>query len=317
MDYLATIRRGLQVTWDNKFLWALGFLAALGSGSGFTNSNYRFNSSDPQNMQFLGEWLTPERIAALTTGLIAFGCIAFIVGIILWLVALGARGGLIGAVAQLETGRAKPTFGSAFRLGWRRVWRLVGMTIVMFIVPVFLFALLFGGLIAVAGGAALMGNGNMDPGAIAAGIGGLALVFLCLLCLLIPVILALQFIYAFAFRGIVLRNLGVMDSIRHGWRVLRENLGEVLVLSVAFFLINLLILIVAAAILVPIGLAVGVPLVMLGQTEATFLTGLLAVLGILVGLVVFALLSAFTTAWQSSTFTLAYLQWTGKDVLVE
>jgi hypothetical protein len=106
-----------------------------------------------------------------------------------------------------------------------------------------------------------------------------------------------------------------MDSIRHGWQVVRQNLGEIILLGLAFFLIGIIVLIVTAAILVPVGLLVGVPLAALMNSEATFLQGLLAVLGIVIGLVVFALVSAITTAWQSATFTLAYLHWTGKDVL--
>ena len=72
----------------------------------------------------------------------------------------------------------------------------------------------------------------------------------------------------------------------------------------------------AAAILAPIALVVGVPLIALSGTDATVLTGILAVLGVVVGLVVFALISAIATSWQSSTFTLAYLEWTGKNVTV-
>lgn len=313
MDYLDTIKRGFAHTWNNKFLWALGFLAALGSGSGFSNSNYSFNSGDTAA---LGEWLTPERMAALTGGLIAFSCVAVIVGLLLWLVSLGARGGLIGAVAQLEQGTAKPTFRSAFSLGWKKVGRLALMTLALFAIPFILIILLVVGFIAVAGGAAYMSAGMEDPTAIGAGIGGLALVFVCLMCLMVPFFLALTFIYPFAFRGIILRDLGVMDSIRHGWQTLKQHLGEIILLALAFFLINIIILIIALAILVPVGLAVGVPLVALSGSDATVLQGVLAVLGIVVGLVVFALISAIATAWQSSTFTLAYLQWTGKNVTV-
>jgi len=313
MDYLDTIKRGFAHTWNNKFLWALGFLAALGSGSGFSNSNYSFNSGDTAA---LGQWLTPERMAALTGGLIAFSCVAVIVGLILWLVSLGARGGLIGAVAQLEQGTAKPTFRSAFGMGWKKVGRLALMTLALFAIPFILVILLVVGFIALAGGAALMSAGMEDPTAIGAGIGGLALVFVCLMCLMIPFFLALSFIYPFAFRGIILRDLGVMDSIRHGWQTLKQHLGEIILLALAFFLINIIILIVALAILVPVGLAVGVPLVALSGSDASVLQGVLAVLGIVVGLVVFALISAIATAWQSSTFTLAYLQWTGKNVAV-
>lgn len=314
MDYMDTIKRGFSLTWNNKFMWVLGFLAALGSGSAFSNSNYSFNSSDTAGMV---DWMTPERMAALSAGLVAFSCVAVIVGIILWLVALSARGGLIAGAAQLDRGLGKPTFRSAFRMGWRKVWRLAGMTIVLYAVPVIVFMVLVIGFIAVAGGAALMASGMENPSALGAGIGGLALVFLCLLCLLVPVAIVLSLIYPFAFRGIILRDLGAMDSIRHGWRTLKEHLGEIILLGLAFFLIGIIILIVAAAILVPVGLAVGVPIAMLSGSNATAVQGILAGLGIVVGLVIFALISAISTAWQSSTFTLAYLEWTGKDVVVE
>lgn len=314
MDYLDTIKRGFAHTWNNKFMWVLGFLAALGSSSGFSNSNYSFNSSDPGMM---AEWMTPGRMAAITGGLIAFGCLAFIVGIILWLVALSARGGMIAAVAQMERGTGKPTFRSAFGMGWKKVWRLAGMTIVLYAVPFILTILLVLGFVAVAGGAAFMSAGMENPESVLAGIGGLALVFVCLMCLLIPFFLALSFIYPFAFRGIVLRDMGVMDSIRHGWQTLKSHLGEIILLSLAFFLIGIIILIIAAAIMVPVALVVGVPFIALMDSNAGVLQGILAVLGIVITLVIFALVSAISTAWQSSTFTLAYLEWTGKNGLVE
>jgi hypothetical protein len=316
MDYMDTIRRGLQLTWNNKFMWVLGFLAALGSGAGFSNSNYSFNSAD---MSTLETWLTPERAAALTAGVVGFACIGFIVGIILWLVSLSARGGLIAAVAQMETGIAKPTFGSAFRDGWKHIWRLVGMTIVLFIIPTILIVILIVSFLVPVTVSTLSfaASGAEDPTGLLAGFGGLAILFCCLLGVVILLTLVLSLLYPFAFRGIVLRGLGVIDSIKHGWRVLRDNLGNIILLGLAFFLIGIAILILGAAILVPVALVVGVPFAMLAQTDANFLQGLLAVLGILAGVIIVAAISAITTAWQSSAFTLAYLQWTGKNVMVE
>ena len=187
----------------------------------------------------------------------------------------------------------------------------------LYIVPVILFIVIMVGFLGAAGGLAYFSNSANDPTAMMAGLGGMALVFMCLLCVLIPFAIALSLVYAFAFRGIVLRDMGVMDSIRHGWQVVRKNLGEILLLGLAFFLIGIIILVVTAAIIAPIALLVGVPMVALMESNATFLQGLLAVLGLVLGLIVFALVSAITTAWQSATFTLAYMQWTGKDVLVE
>lgn len=314
MDYLATIRRGWEISWNHKFMLLLGFLAALGSGSAFSNSNYSVNSGDTT---FLQQWLTPERAAALSAGLIGFACVAFIVGIVLWLVSLAARGGLIAGAAALHTGSASPTFGSAFRAGWRRLPRLVGMTIVLYIVPAIIGVVLTVGLVGAAGGAAFLADGMDNAGALAAGMGGVALVFLCLLCLLVPLALLLSLIYPFAFRGIVLRDMGAIDSIRHGWQTVRNNIGELILLALAFFLINVIILIVGAAVLVPVALVIGVPLSMLADTNASVLTGILAALGIIVGLFIFALVAAIATSWQSSTFTVAYLRWTGKNVSVD
>lgn len=313
MDYMATIRRGWELTWNNKFLWALGFLAALGSGSAFSNSNYSFNSGDMAGME---TWLTPERVAALTGAIIAFSCVAIILGILLWLVALGARGGLIGGVAQLELGTGKPTFREAFRMGWRRVGRLVGMTLLLYIVPFILFLVFVIGFITVAGGMAFAATGAEDPSAMLTGMGGLALVFFCLLCLLMPVMLVLSLIYPFAFRGIVLRDMGARESLRHGWNVLKTNLGEILILGLIFFVIGIVVALIILAALVPVGLLVGVPIMALMESNATALQGILAALGFLVAIVITALISAIVTAWQSTTFTLAYLHWTGKDVAV-
>lgn len=313
MDYVNTIKRGFALTWEHKFLWALGFLAALGSGGSFSGSNY---SSSGGNMAGVEQWMTPERMAALTGGLVVFGCIGFIVGIILWLVALSARGGLIGAVAQMEQGAAKPSFGSAFRMGWSKVWRLAGMTIALYIVPFILFMVFLVGFFAVAGGLAYAGSGMEDMSALGAGIGGLALVFVCLICLMIPFLITLSLIYPFAFRGIVLRDMGIRQSISHGWQTLKAHLGDIILLGLAFFLVGIFVMIIAAAILVPVALVVGVPIIALSGSDATVITGVLAVLGIVIGMVVFALVPAITTAWQSSTFTLAYLEWTGKNVTV-
>jgi hypothetical protein len=150
----------------------------------------------------------------------------------------------------------------------------------------------------------------------AAALGGVGLVAMCLLCLLIPFTIVLSLIQPFAFRGIVLRDMGIREGLRHGWQTLKAHLGDIILLSLAFFLVNIMILIVAAAIMVPVALVVGVPLIALSGSDATVITGILAVLGIVIGLVVFALVSAIATAWQSSTFTLAYLKWTGKPIAV-
>lgn len=307
MDYTDMLKRGWAITWDNKYLWLLGFLAALGSANSFVN--FSTNNSD-----FAGT-MDPAMLGALAAGVAAASCIGLLVGILLWLVSLAAKAGLIESVARLELHKPVDGFGAAFRLGWRKVWRLAGMTILLFgIVIVAFIALIF--LFALSGGAlaALFAGGQEPSGGVFAGLGILGLCLLGLLCLMIPVFIALNFIYAFALRGLVLRDLGITDSIRHGWQVLRDNLGPIIMLSLAFLLFNIIAGVITLAILVPLGLSVGIPLAMLSGSDATFLQALLAILGVVGAALIAALISTIVVTWQSSTFTLAYLNFTGRDI---
>jgi hypothetical protein len=312
MDYMSTLKRGWNLSWNNKWLWLLGFLAALGGGSGFSSSsNYQFGPGDPASMP--GSTLSPEMITALAGGALLLCCVAVVVGILLWLVSLASKGGLITSVAELDRGGAS-SFGRAFRQGWGKLLPLVGMTILLFAVVIILALILgigFAGTIA----AAITAGTAMESDAMAGIIGSAGLVFLCLLCLLIPLTLVISLIYPFAYRGIMLRNLGVMDSIRHGWQVLRAHVGEILLLGFIFFLINIVISLVAGFIIGLLGIGSGlIGMLMTGAQPTTTQMGL-GIMGFLAVMLVFAVVSAIFISWRSATFTLAYEQWTGKDVL--
>lgn len=310
MNYMETLRRGWQITWNNKWLWLLGFLAALGSGGGFSSST---GGDSGVTTPGTTPNIEPGMLAAIIGGAVVLFCIAFIVGILLWLVSLASKGGLITAVADLDRGQPS-SFGRAFRQGWRKVLPLVGMTILLFAVVIILVIILaigFAGTTAAAIGA----GASMDSNALAGLLGTAGFIFLCLLCLLIPLSLVLNLIYAFAYRGIMLRDLGVMDSIRHGWRVVRENLGEILLLGLLFFIINLIIGFVAVMLMGLLGVSSGMFSLLMSGGEPTTSQLVGAGVGLLAAFVIFAIVSAIITAWRSATFTLAYQQWTGKEAL--
>jgi hypothetical protein len=315
IDVMDTLQRGWRVTWNNKWLWLLGFLAALGSGGGssYSSTNYQFDSTDV----FGPGTITPELGMALAGGAIALVCVFFIVGILLWLVSLAARGGLITSVVDLDRGQAT-RFGQAFRQGWRKVLPLAGMTILLFAVVIILaivIAVVFAGTIIGAIAAAESGSGAGQG--LAAVFGSLGVGLLCLLCLLLPLTLILNLIYPFAYRGMMLRGLGVMDSIRHGWRVLRANVGQILLLGLAFLIIQLIIGFIGGAIVGVLGLTTGIIPLLFSGGAATTSQWVAAGLGLLAIVIIFAIISAVITAWRSATFTLAYEQWTGKEALKE
>jgi len=312
MNYGDTLKRGWQLAWNNKWLWLLGFLAALGGGSGFgSSSNYRTDSgSVPPGTT---PNIEPGLITAIIGGAALLFCVFFIIGILLWLVSLASKGGLITSVAELDRGQPS-SFGRAFRQGWKKLLPLVGMTLLVFAVVIVLGIILaigFAGTLA----AALGAGASMDSNALAGLLGTAGFVFLCLLCLLIPLTLVLNLIYAFAYRGIMLRDMPVMDSIRHGWRVVREHVGEILLLGLIFFVVNLIIGVVATGIIGLLGISSGLFGLMMSGGEPTTTQIVAGIVGVLATFIIFAIISAIFTTWRSATFTLAYQQWTGKEAL--
>lgn len=309
MDYMDMLKRGWAVSWEHKYLWILGFLAALGGGNSL--GGYSFNGGNADVLDFAD----PAAMGTLAAGIAAASCIGALIAILLWLVSLAARAGLIQSVAHHELGKPVAGFGAAFRLGWKKVWKLAAMTIVLFGVFFLIGIVLIVFLVASGGALAALSSGGEDAmGAMMAGAGILGLCALALLCLLIPLFIVETFIYAFAMRGMVLRDLGVMDSIRHGWRVLKEHLGPILMLAVAFLIFNIIAWVIAAGLLLVLGLGVAIPVGLLSNTDATFLQGLFIVLGVLGAALITALVATVVVTWQSSTFTIAYLNFTGKNI---
>ncbi len=311
MDYMDTLKRGWQLTWENKWLWILGFLAALGGGSSLSsNSNYQFESGD---LGGATPNISPDMFAALAGGALVLLCVAFVVGILLWLVSLAAKGGLITGVSDLDHGQ--PTrFGQAFRQGWRKLLPLIGMTLLLYSVVIIL-AIVLGVASAGTIAGAIAAGTSADSDALMGILGTAGFLFLCLLCLLVPLGIVLSLIYPFAYRGIMLRNLGVVDSIRHGWRVLRDNLGQILLLGLVFFVIGLIVGAIAIGIVGLLGLGTGLLGILMSGGQPTTTQIVAGITGFLVIAIIFAIVSAVITAWRSATFTLAYEQWTGKQAL--
>lgn len=310
MNYGDTLKRSWQLTWNNKWLWLLGFLAALGGGSSAaSNSNYQMDPGTATG------GISPELAAGLTGVALLLCCVGVVIGILLWLVSLASKGGLITSVAELDRGQAS-SFGRAFRQGWAKLLPLVGMTLLLFAVVIVLSIILaigFAGTLA----AALGAGASMDSDALAGLLGTAGFVFLCLLCLLIPLTLVLNLIYAFAYRGIMLGDMAVMDSIRHGWRVVREHLGEIVLLGLIFFVVNLIIGAISLGIIGLLGIGSGLIGDLMAGTSPSTTQIVGGIVGLLATGLIFAIISAIFTAWRSATFTLAYQQWTGKEAALK
>jgi hypothetical protein len=324
MDFGKLFSRAWTICWNNKFLFVLGFLAALGSGS--TGSG-----STPQaNFSFSGDELPPgweqnleqffeEIVAVGVPLLILLTCLALFAGIILWLVRLSSQAGLISAASRLDAGETVG-LGEAFRNGLGYLGRMVGVNLLLFapfiLVGVVAAGIGFTSFFTIV--ATEVGSGSTPPPEqILGGFGLLGLCMCLLACILVPLWALVAVIYPFAQRGIVLGNLGVVNSIRHGWDVVRANAGEVLLLILFFFVLGILSGIVTALVMLPIGLlAFGpsvVDLVMGGAPGAGDIGFL--IFGGLLMIVVGAVVNTLLITYRSVTVTLAYEEFVGRKLV--
>ncbi|MCL4261713.1 MAG: hypothetical protein KJ069_00790 [Anaerolineae bacterium] len=315
MDYGQILSRSWQITWKNKFLWVLGFLAALTRISSNTSS-YQTNSSE----------MTPEAVEQMMQGmalLVGLGCLFLLIGVALWLLSLAAKGGLITAVSRIDNGE-RVTLGEAFSAGLSRISTLVGMNLLLYL-PIFLIVVVsvVGAITLLAGSGITFASFADEPSAAGEALAAtFGLIFFCfcgLICGLVLLGILLQFINAFAYRGIMLRGLGAIASLSHGWQVFRSNFVEVLLLSMLFFVISIAFGMAVAVVLAPLALILFVPMMAMasgGSTPGTAEIFLLSGGALCLGILGAALASVLTT-WQSAAFTLAYQEWTGKTVSSE
>lgn len=225
MNFGEVLSKAWQIVWKHKVLWLFGILAscsnASGGSGGSGNLRWSFSRGElPPQMQMYLDQIEriPEWQIVVIVG-IALLVILILVVLAVFLSTIG-RIGIIRGTQQADKGEARLTFGQLFRESLPYFWRvfllnlLIGLAIA---VIVFLFAVL------VIIGAVLT----------------LGIALLCLIpmvCLLVPLFWLVSVFIEQANIAIVVENLGIMDGLRRGWTVFRDNLGTMIVMGLILFL---------------------------------------------------------------------------------
>jgi hypothetical protein len=321
MDFGATLSRALKITWDHKILWLLGFLAALGSGGiGSVGQSPQMSTSFsngrvPPWMQQLADNYT-----AVLAGLTVFACVVVILGIVLYVVGIIARGGLISGVAQIETD-GRTTFGKAWSSGSARFWPMLGLNLVL-LIPVFIMiAILVVAVLGIVGAGVFAGTsaGNSrNPGPLIGIIGGGIFVLCCGLCIFFIIALLIGALQTFGERAIVLEKTGVFDGISHAWSVFKANLGNIILLALVMWLVGVVFGIVTGGIAFVVLLPTVLPLIaeVSRNGALTFASALVAVAGVVVATILVAIINTLYITFNSTTWTLAYRQFIGAAPVV-
>ncbi|HET7079993.1 MAG TPA: hypothetical protein VFM49_21365 [Chloroflexia bacterium] len=295
VDVGAILSRTFQVTFKNPVLWLLGFLVAVLSST--SNTNYRFNAAD-----FMPDSVLGSSILALMIVLLV---------IALFILRAALEGGLIAAAAQ-GAQDAHPTFREAWQTGRARVWRVLALNlifaafVILLVLGLIALALLtVGG--AILGGVFAGGAQNLpEASRIAAGIGW-ALFGLGVIALVaVPVAFILTTVTQLAQRAAVLDDQPVGTAWSTGWRLLRANVANVLLVVLAQIVVNILAGIISAAIIGAIAAPAVLALILgAGQSHTLGYILMVAVL-VLIALVISGLIVALPTAWNSTLWTLFY-----------
>ena len=299
------LTRAWQITWKYKVLWIFGILAGCtnggGGGNGGGNSGYRVGPSDsnlpPEMKRFFHEmgnfvrWVEDNLwlfIAAMVLIFLVLMVISIFLGTI-------GRIGLIKGSYEAEQGAEKLVFGELFSTSMPYFWRvfglsfLVGLAFLLLLMPIILV------------------------GFLSAGVG-----FLCLLpliCLLIPVGIAVGIIIEQANRAIVLEDLSMFDGLKRGWEITRSNVGPIIIMALILFGIGLVLGIVIA---LPIFLIVFPTVFAFAMGEGQSFTPLyVAGACFCLYIPVAWLLNGVLTTFTHSAWTLTYLRLTQNPEIPE
>jgi hypothetical protein len=313
MNYGRVLARAWEITWRWKILWVLGFLAALGSGTGGGGGggggSTSYTTSGNEWPYWQGyTWQGPEVPAGVIAAIVGVACLAILIGIAIWVVSVIARGGLIAGVQQVEE-QEHTSFGLAWRAGARRFWTLFGISILAAI-PLIILAVV--GAIALI--AMFAGSGVAFTSSNWAGATGIVTSIVCggaFCCGMIILSIILQQIRLYAERAAIMEDLGWIEAFSRGWNVLKDNLGATIVFWLIFLAIGLVFAVVIMVVL-------AVTVLPFAAVVANIDPGpwLIApiVCGGLIAVIVAALINAIVQTFTSATWTLAYREMVGMAV---
>lgn len=310
MPYFEILKRAWTLTWRYKILWLFGLLAGTGGGINFSGnggggggrptgdgaSGMPGGMGDGMRWREGGFWSMAMRWLQDNAALVALVVgVLILVGLVLLILSIAARGGLVHLSARAEEG-GTISAADGWRTGFRYGWRTLGTHLIIF-VPILAVLIVGAAVIGVAGLGAYAawdaGRGGMAGTGLAAVI-GLLVVFLPFLFV---ATIAANLLLELALRHAILADRPALDAVGAAWRDLRSRFVDVflmwIVMLLAGFVFGFVILLIGAAVLSPALLA--------GFVSGN--VGMAVLLGV-PGLLVLLIPVGIYGAWRSTAWTL-------------
>ena len=279
------LKQSWQTAWKTKLFWLFG----LFSGGGFMF--FWFSDEDIQNTKKL---LTKEGLDSVTAGngwpvgMLWVLAALFFLGLIFGAISFLARAAFLRGLGQGQSG-VEFRFSELIKFGWRRMWRLWGIDLILGLVNIPLVGVLI--LLAVS-----VGNNNALP------FGLFATTVIIMIIYNLGIWLFKHYVHCFA----VLADEKAWSAIKSGWQLLVKNLG----VSVVARLIEVGVLIVSGlAIFISIFI-LAIPFVIigivLGLTVGPVGVGIIAVIALLALFAYIIVLRGLVNAFMFTYLTRVY-----------
>jgi len=307
LNYGALISEAFWLTWRHRFLWFFGFFV----GGGFYSFNFNFPTTGPggprdgrrdapsEGVEGLARWITEN----LVLFLVVMISLAVLIALVFIVLSMISQGGLIESVAALRRDETR-RFASTWRAGVAYFWSVLGLKVLFLLISLGLVLAVVAPLVLVSLAVFLSTDSF-----------GLILLFvffagLLTIILFILVFVPLAIIDQLALRELVLGGGRVVGSIKAGLDLFWRNLGKSLLIWIILIGLMFAVWIVLLIVGFILGLVVFLPVLALLAADLTAVAIAMGVVGALVLLVPFVVITGAIGAFGSSYWTLAYLQLT-------
>ncbi len=320
MDHMKIIKRAFSITWNYRVLWLFGFLLALTlpRGNGGSNSGVQTGSSSFSGGQGLPPFLSsisPQVVNSIIAGILGVICLFLLIAIAASILRYVSETSLYRLVDGNEATGEKASVRQGFRLGWsRRAFRLFLIDLLFGVVGVVAFIL----LLAIAASPLLVWLTNSSLLRTLGTITGVGLIFLVIL-LFILIAIILSVVMQFIRRAAVLEDLGVFASIERGFVLVRQRLGDVVIMALIMFALGLGVTVLSIPLFILLLLAAvvigGLPALLAGGIANLFVQGyfpwvIAGIIGVPIFLVILVVPSSFVSGlvetYKSSVWTLTF-----------
>ncbi len=282
MDYMELVKKSVSNAWNYRFLWLFGFFVSItdGFGGGHWWTDKLDRSGYCSRFGDFGAF----RIDPAFLVLLAMA--AFSLWIIFWVISVISEGSLIHGISKKEL-NLEVGFADCWSAGLGKFLRLFGIMLLALLV---VLAVIFG-LVLI-----------LIPSYFASVALGVALTLLALPVLLAIIIVTIS-VEGWAIRFAVLYDEPWLAAIDRGWCLFKDNIGKTLAVAFLSFFAQLILwclLIIGVVML-------AIPFVVLGIVNPWL--GLIP--GVLLGIIIIILSSAFFGTFASSIWTLGFMRMTG------